>query len=635
MVSPRKKTKAIAPPRTLHLVFIILAGFSVLVLPFITVKAALDISLVPRLLAMCLLLAVITLALLHERNYPLLDLSVLKKAAFPVYAGFFVLSAISLAFAINLSAGYFDLAKVFMFLVLLAYLCLILPKTPDWQKKLTAIVVLASLLTLAVGYYEYITKLGFGIHGRGSMSSIKGLMSNVNLYANSLLLMVPYVTFALFIHKKIWRFLAGVALAGLLLMIILLQTRATYVGLIAGIGTVILASLIFYKELGLTKKLRLTILLVSVAAATLFTIFIATANPDNPMVSRFKSIFDDSSDGGRTLIWTITTEMIADQPLSGVGAGNFPIRIQEYYGGHDFGDAETNWMRPHNDFLWVLSEKGIFGLALFLGFFFLGFFYVRHILKSQSTPHDKWMAVFSAMGLASYMVNSAFDFPLERINQQVYLALFMAAIIVLYHQVKPETKPIILKEKKTFAAVILVLLLTGSVFSYKAIMQEIHTHRARAYQMDERYEAVLASARLAKTPWKTLDPLGVPIAFLEGVALSKLNDVQGAIIAFQEAERHNPYRKYLQNNLANTYLMANENEKAIVHANKTLEMFNNDDEALRILATAYFQSDRYQEALSTLERIPEEDRTTGIRSNILFIQRAIQEQTMQQQTNQD
>ncbi len=618
----------------MHFLFLILTGFSVLVLPFITVKAALDISLIPRLLAICLLLAIITLALLHKRFYPLADFSVLKKAAFPVYAGFFVVSIISLAFALNPSAGFFDLTKVFMFLVLLIYLCLIMQASPNWQKQLTAIVVLASILTLAVGFYEYITKLGFGIHGRGSMSSIKGLMSNVNLYANSLLLMVPFVAFALYIHKKLWRFLAGVALAGLLMMIFLLQTRATYVGLIAGIGAVILASLIYFKELGLTKKLRMTIFLASVAAAALFSVFIATANPDNPMVSRFKSIFDDSSDGGRTLIWTITTEMIADQPLSGVGAGNFPIRIQEYYGGHDFGDTESNWMRPHNDFLWVLSEKGIIGLFLFLSFFFLGFYYVRQTLKSQATTQDKWLVVFSAMGLASYMVNSAFDFPLERINQQVYLALFMATIIVVYHQIKPEPKPIILKHKTFFAAAIFVLLLTGALYSYKAIMQEINVHRARAYQMDERYDAVLAYARLAKTPWRTLDPLGAPVAFFEGVALNKLNDVQGAIKAFEEAERQNPFRKYVQNNLANTYLMANENDKAIIHANKSLAMYHDDEEALRILATAYFQANRYQEALTTLERIREEDVTPGIRSNIIFIQRTIRDQAEQQQSEQ-
>jgi O-antigen ligase len=74
---------------------------------------------------------------------------------------------------------------------------------------------------------------------------------------------------------------------------------------------------------------------------------------------------------GRTDIWTVGWRMVEDQPLRGVGAGNFPISSIHYLiepGALLRDDFIVDTPKvAHNTYLSVLAELGAVGLALFLG----------------------------------------------------------------------------------------------------------------------------------------------------------------------------------------------------------------------------------------------------------------------------
>jgi O-antigen ligase len=61
----------------------------------------------------------------------------------------------------------------------------------------------------------------------------------------------------------------------------------------------------------------------------------------------------------RQILWRKTIEMVHDQPLSGVGAGNFPVVFPRYE------HYEVPKPHAHNDALQVLAELGLPGLLLF------------------------------------------------------------------------------------------------------------------------------------------------------------------------------------------------------------------------------------------------------------------------------
>ncbi len=73
----------------------------------------------------------------------------------------------------------------------------------------------------------------------------------------------------------------------------------------------------------------------------------------------------------------------------------------------------------------------------------------------------------------------------------------------------------------------------------------------------------ITSARQARTPWKTLDPVATPVSFLEGYAILKTGDARSAIPLFEQARRENPNRLYILQNLADAYLAAGRKADAI------------------------------------------------------------------------
>lgn len=331
----------------------------------------------PRLLALLVFVGIFSVLLALPRVFREMDVSMLKRHVFLVYGIYFLVTILSLAFAINLSAGWFDVFKTFSVLILIACISLVLMKVPDWQGQLPKYFIIGGILISAIGFHEMVSEPGFGFHHRYQINTVKGLMSNVNLYASSLMLMVPWALFGLIVMRGHWRLLSGISLGSLVFMIFLLQTRAAYAGLLAGFAGAALLALIYSGPFSISRKFRVRVGLGVLTALVGFTTLVLTAGDDNIYASRFRSIFSGAENQNRLMIWGVTAKMIADNPITGVGAGNFTIRAQEYYSGYDFSEGPTNILRPHNDPLWVFSEKGVAGFLSFMAFFALAAVYIR------------------------------------------------------------------------------------------------------------------------------------------------------------------------------------------------------------------------------------------------------------------
>jgi O-antigen ligase len=75
---------------------------------------------------------------------------------------------------------------------------------------------------------------------------------------------------------------------------------------------------------------------------------------------------------GRTDLWKVAWYEFEDQPLTGVGLGNYPVRSREYIRpGVQHTELFVSHPRTtHNTFLEVLAELGVFGLIAFSVFVF-------------------------------------------------------------------------------------------------------------------------------------------------------------------------------------------------------------------------------------------------------------------------
>ena len=539
-------------------------GFLLVALNWIVGWNIYDLTLMPRLLALMVFLGLAVSVFSFSKASKKFDTAILRDPLVLCLGAYAALTAASLAFALNPTAGFTDVFKSFGAFVVLCLSCLILPTVPNWPGLLSRIVTLAALGSSGLGFYQILTKFGLGFPTRTQAEAVTGLMSNVNLHAGFLNLLLPFCLCGLFIQRGPWRVACGIASASTILLIILLQSRAAYISLVAGALVVCVIACLFRKSFGLVFSKRT--LLTLAAGACVFAVAAGLAfASENPISQRLRTIFTSdfsAIDGGRLMIWGITLEMIRDHFVTGVGAGNFTIRLHEYLdrSGLDFSGKLLNWAQPHNDFLWVFAEKGILGFLLFAAVFVLAFLRAIAALRAPRNRDAAWMVAFALMGLTAYITASCFDFPLERINQQVYLAVLLSILVVAPRPSAPVKK----SSPHWFpAACTLALLVAGTVYSLAAIKQENLVNYTRHWIKTGNFPAAIAYARQARTPWKTLDPVATPVSFLEGYAILKTGDARSAIPLFEQARRENPNRLYILQNLADAYLAAGRKADAI------------------------------------------------------------------------
>jgi O-antigen ligase len=613
--------------RGLSLVFF---GFGLVVLNGLVDNAAIDVTLVPRLLALLVFLLVSVVVMSLPRVSRQLDFSVLGEPVIPLFAGYLLVTCGSLLVAVNVSAGFTDVFRTLATFLTLCLFCLLLPIVPRWQEQLLRVVVVAGLVAAIVGFSEIGRELGLGIHGRRAMEQITGLMSSVNLYAGILALILPRCLCGVVLLRSAWRGLAAVAAGSMLVMILLLQSRAAWLAVLTGAAAAVGAVLVDSPRFNLSRRARNGLAAACLAGLVAMAVGVVAAPADNFFAQRFRSIFVESADpaalpreGGRLMIWGITAQMIADHPLTGVGAGNFTVRLHEYFGDDDldFSNVHTNWVQPHNDFLWVFAEKGVLGIVLFVGSFVAALASIRTILRSDVPLGDRWLTLAAFMGLVSYVTLSSFDFPLERINHQVSLALLLAVVTVLKHAVRPVAGGFPATGARRLGRLVAVPVLVvslglGIAYSIAAIQQEKDVIVARRAGEQGKWEEMLAAARRARTPWKTLDPLASPVAFLEGMAHVQLGHVTEGIECLEQARIDNPNRMYVINNLGILYASTGRFDEAIECFSLAANRYPHRIEPFNNLASCLLETGHPAEALELLEQIPEELRTDGIRRNL-------------------
>jgi O-antigen ligase len=103
---------------------------------------------------------------------------------------------------------------------------------------------------------------------------------------------------------------------------------------------------------------------------------------------RISSITDDSTmetgtAGQRMFTWGIGWEMFLDNPVFGVGQGNFPWTIGEYMGGRTWQTKSLAGRQAHSLYFTLLPELGLFGVIIFGAMIYLNY---RDTRVSQFLP---------------------------------------------------------------------------------------------------------------------------------------------------------------------------------------------------------------------------------------------------------
>ncbi len=585
--------------------------FLLCILALIRDPQALDSGQVYRLLVLNAGLLVVLLALLFSPLRRQIHWEALGNRVVLAYGAYVVAVWLSLLVALNPSAGLLDACRSGAVLIVLS-LCLVLfASSPDWRLWLAKSATLAGLACGMVGLYQCYECAVWNDPTRAVMERITGLLGNVNLFAAYLTLLFPLCLAGGMILRGVWRWLAWVAATNLLILIMILQCRSAWLAAISGLFVFMLAAGIQPGLFGFSKRLRYALLGSVLAAAISLTLFLKWAPASSPFAYRVRAVFSEDvrfSDGGRLMIWRETLRMFADHFPFGVGAGNFKVHLQGYRkaGRLDFSKIDSRWNQPHNDYLWILAEKGVIGFVAFfmaIGMaFLLG---VRAVLRSRSRE-ESWIATAALASLASYMVDSLFSFPLDRVNHQAALGVILAALAM-----QPADHPPGVISKRTFripifAALAFGLLGIGITIASVSLKQEHHVALAREAMSRGHWNTMQKQAQLARTSLRTLDAYAVPVSFLEGFALMKKGSVDEAVPLFELADRESPDRFYILNNLAVIYAARGENQKAGELFQRLRRLYPEEPEAACNLALFLLNQGQTDQASRVIENVPRE-----------------------------
>ena len=573
-----------------------------LLLPFVFCTKSIDPVLMPRQLFMSFFMLLIVAALFFQK----------KSVSFfsisnPVYVaiGFYFLFLVCAFFSGSFtSESHYLLSKqllLFAFLILttaLLYNKFISSKDVILSGIVFGIIAAGSA---AVQIYEK-TIAGQNLFHR--IDVINGLFANKNLLSSILFLSLPFFLAGLRFSKFKWFSVVGLLSA--FLIIVIIRTRVVLVA--SAVFLLILLYFYLRNELRVRNRTLLIAAITSLSGLFLFykgyleEKIVNLKSSYNPTQQYLYRVFNAKTLRSRTQFWENSIAMFRDHPL-GVGAGNWQVQFPKY-GLNQFREYEilngtSTLQRPHNDFLNLLCENGIFGFAAYCAIFGIAFYQLYFLIKNAVENSEKWKFIYILAAIAGYLIISFFDFPMERIEHQVLLMLLLS---IVFSSCNSQTESAAKKNTIFLYGLLAVFVYSGivSFFRFKGEQASLKMYVAKNNQ---EWDETIYEANRASSYFYTIDPTSIPIDWYEGTAYFNKKETAESIRCFKNAYNAAPYQIQVINNLAATYQSVGRKEEALELYSKALGISSKFEEARLNLAALNFNEKDFLAAFATIDEI--------------------------------
>lgn len=282
--------------------------------------------------------------------------------------------------------------------------------------------------------------------------------------------------------------------------IILIQSRAVWISIFISFFFLLI---LFIKYIGwdILKQYirRMSILFVFLIFISVSLIYISSKmeGPSNIKTRLLQSMkFEGSSLQERLLFWKVAALMFKENPLTGIGVGNFKLQYLTYYEKLplktklEFFEKQHPRQHPknvHNELLQILAETGIFGIFIFL---WIGiYFFVKgiSILRDANTSFDyKILTVGIICGFVSLFIVSFFGFPFH-IPPTAIIIVVLCSILVNISWSR-NYKIFEFKFRSKFLKILLILTLPFLTYHFMSpCIASYHLEKGKKFQDQGRY----------------------------------------------------------------------------------------------------------------------------------------------------
>ena len=566
----------------------------------------------PRFLALSIFVLVILLAMtLKGISIPKgFDSRLLQRAIFPAFVLFLTISCLSLVKAINLVEGLFEWLKLFLFAAFFYAAVFIISSDRNGLTLLIRGIIILAMVLSVLGICQYYRLAFTSIPGN---YVIYATMAHKNLYASALFLTLPFALYGTCRFSGLWRLAGRVAITSVFIGIALARARSVWAAFIVSTFVVGVMIIIKHREsilLGWKRGFRfnrsksfgglLLLFTLTILLGFFKTNFVNTIPPTGKnklsatqLTPYAESITCPSTLQERLFIWKKSLAMAKDNLLFGVGLGHwrlvFPAygKIQKYRQSDD-GMAEIYFQRPHNDFIWILTETGIFGLISYLAIFGIALFYVLKIFFQSDDAAKRALAIFMLFGIIGYIVISFFSFPKERIVHNMLLMLNLACIVCAYQRSFPFKKKSGCAKMLLVNSIALPILILCVFVGYIRLDSETHVRKALVARKAENWKNLISEIDKADSLFYPLDSVSLPLAWYRGIAYYSAGKFQESHRDFKKAYQIHPNHIHVLNNLGTSYAQMGAYDKAIEYYKKALDVWPGFAEARINLGVIYF-----------------------------------------------
>lgn len=516
--------------------------------------------------------------------------------------GFFALNLVSLSWADNFGEAILTTQKYFLLGLIYFLFRQILSEDKSFRNLIFPVVVATSFAACLIVSRQVIVQLaGDGLGGKGVYELI-GFGGHKNLASSYFFVLLGLLLFwARDYGRKWWYVLLCV---WMVLLILLIRTRAVYLAVAAsGLAWLVFAG---FANPALRKILLRAIVLgaVLIGVLSIGTIKMTGVGEQYLKYLNPSTYLSTASATERLFVWSKTWELIKDRPVYGFGAGNwklfFPSKGVE--GGYRLQEKDLVFTRVHNDFLEVCAEVGIPGLLLYLMIFALGIIGALNSLRrSKDAFKPRWLAVL--LTILGFAIISFFDFPKERLEHLVALALLLALATYQGRSFGTRTSLVLEKSgRRILTGVLLIILLVNLPISYYRFLGDSASKQILIYRNSDQFEVIQKNVESGKSIWYEVDPMVIPLSWYTGITRYMENDFAAAKEPFLEAYEINPYNFNVVNNLASTLVQLQEYESAIPLYQDALKINPKFEEGMFNLAFSLFQLGKYDEAIAWVNK---------------------------------
>lgn len=513
--------------------------------------------------------------------------------------GFLLFTALSLSSAHVPAEAVMETGKAALWVSLVVVFTMIMRRNRSAFGLFARGLTVVAVCLAAIGICQY-----YDVAFAGYVRS--GGLANRNLLASALCLLLPFVLYVILHGGIIWRRFGLAAIVPAIAIVMLTNSRATWFALALATIVLIGAWLVLSRnvqisagQLPIWKRRAVAAFLVAAITAVLFSTPILRRSDQQSVVDRAMtaSSLHQGSVAERLAMWENSLAMFSDFPLLGVGAGNWKL-ISPAYGPI----AKRQWtdnamfQRPHNDYLWILSESGIFSLICYLTVLTMALVQSIRTVRIATTSDDVAASFTMLFGLVLFMIISFFSYPKERMVHTMLLALMLASIPAVH-----KTKEIGSDKVRRLLLTAVVALALGSLtVGLVRLQSESHIVGALNARDQAEWPSVIREVDLATSWLVRFDHAATPLTWYRGVANFSLGRHEAAFDDFSDAYGVHPNHHHVLNNLGTCYELKQMHDSAIFFYRRALEIMPGFENAAINLAAACFNDRRYEAALKVL-----------------------------------